>query len=96
MEDVEKNRTIPVPRHLRDAHYKGAQSLGHTGYQYAHDFPEGYVPQEYLGVEKHYYRPTDRGKEAVFGQYLAKLQKIREEHQKSAPPETSGNEGRTA
>jgi putative ATPase len=79
MEDVEKNRTIPVPRHLRDTHYRGAKELGHEGYKYAHDSAEGYVVQEYLGVEKSYYRPTDRGKEAVFGQYLEKLRKIREE-----------------
>ena len=79
MEDVEKNRTIPVPRHLRDAHYPGAKALGHEGYKYAHDSAEGYVVQEYLGVEKSYYRPTDRGKEAVFGQYLEKLRKMREE-----------------
>jgi putative ATPase len=76
-EDVEKNRTIPVPRHLRDSHYAGSAQLGHQGYKYAHDFPEGYVPQEYLGVDKSYYRPTDRGKEAVFRQYLDKLAKIR-------------------
>ncbi len=75
--DVENNRTIPVPRHLRDTHYPGAKQLGHEGYQYAHDFPEGYVPQEYLGVDKTYYRPTDRGKEAVFRAYLEKLAKIR-------------------
>jgi putative ATPase len=91
-EDVEKNRTIPVPRHLRDTHYKGAALLGHEGYKYAHDYPEGYVAQEYLGVEKHYYRPTDRGKEAVFKEYLAKLAKIREAHaagttQEQKPPE---------
>jgi len=77
--DVENNRTVPVPRHLRDAHYAGAKQLGHEGYKYAHNYPEGYVPQDYLGVEKHYYRPTDRGKEAIFAQYLAKLAKIREE-----------------
>ena len=77
--DVEKNRTVPVPRHLRDTHYKGAAQLGHQGYKYAHDFPEGYVPQEYLGVDKTYYRPTDRGKEAVFKQYLEKLAQIRRE-----------------
>jgi len=77
--DVEHNRTVLVPRHLRDTHYAGAKKLGHEGYKYAHDYPEGYVPQEYLGVEKHYYRPTDRGKEAIFAQYLAKLAKIREE-----------------
>ncbi len=79
MGDVENNRTVPVPRHLRDSHYAGAKQLGHTGYQYAHDSPEGYVPQEYLGVDKTYYRPTDRGKEAVFRQYLAKLEAIRRE-----------------
>ncbi|HEY4329616.1 MAG TPA: replication-associated recombination protein A [Phycisphaerae bacterium] len=86
--DVENNRTIPVPRHLRDTHYKGAAQLGHKGYKYAHDFPEGYVPQEYLGVDKSYYRPTDRGKEAIFRQYLEKLAKIRDEHHtsKSASP----------
>ncbi|HWB58779.1 MAG TPA: replication-associated recombination protein A [Chthoniobacteraceae bacterium] len=78
MEDVEKQRTVPVPRHLRDTHYRGSEQLGHTGYQYAHDHPEGYVPQDYLGVEKTYYRPTDRGKEAVFQQYLAKLKAIRD------------------
>ena len=85
MEDVEKNRTIPVPRHLRDAHYKGARQLGHEGYKYAHDFPEGYVPQEYLGVDKSYYRPTDRGKEAVFRQYLEMLAKIREQQAEQRP-----------
>lgn len=77
--DVEKNRTVPVPRHLRDTHYKGAAQLGHEGYKYAHDYPEGYVPQEYLGVDKTYYRPTDRGKEAVFKAYLEKLAKIRQD-----------------
>lgn len=77
MEDVKNNRTLPVPRHLRDAHYKGAEALGHTGYKYAHDSAEGYVVQEYLGVEKSYYRPTDRGREATFRAYLDKLAAIR-------------------
>jgi putative ATPase len=86
--DVENNRTIPVPRHLRDTHYPGAQKLGHEGYQYAHDFPQGYAPQDYLGVDKTYYRPTDRGKEAIFRQYLEKLAKIRAEQAKpdTRPP----------
>lgn len=87
--DVENNRTIPVPRHLRDAHYAGAGQLGHEGYKYAHDYPEGYVPQEYLGVDKTYYRPTDRGKEAVFKAYLEKLAKIREETRAATPPENA-------
>ena len=92
MADVENNRTFPVPRHLRDTHYKGAEALGHSGYKYAHDSPEGYVPQEYLGVDKTYYRPTDRGKEAIFRQYLDKLAKIRQEFNSQNP---APREGRT-
>src|SRR5438552_13157013 len=39
--DVRAGRTLPVPQHLRDAHYKGAKQLGHgEGYQYSHDAPE--------------------------------------------------------
>ncbi len=76
MDDVKNSRTIPVPRPLRDTHYPGAENLGHQGYQYAHDFPEGYVPQVYLGVEKHYYQPTDRGHEAVIGKYLQRLAEL--------------------
>src|SRR5664279_5901260 len=41
--DVENNRTVPVPRHLRDTHYKGAKALGHEGYKYAPDYEGGYV-----------------------------------------------------
>jgi putative ATPase len=78
-DDVKHQRTIPVPKALRDSHYKGAKSLGHEGYKYAHDNPEGYVVQDYLGVDKQYYRPTDRGREAIFRQYLEKLAKIRAE-----------------
>jgi len=38
--DVKSGRTIPVPEHLRDTHYKGAERLGHgKGYEYAHDHP---------------------------------------------------------
>ena len=51
MKDVESGRTLPVPEHLRDASYRGAQRLGHgQGYQYAHDFPEHFVAQDYLGA----------------------------------------------
>lgn len=64
MSDVKNGRTIPVPKHLRDTHYKGSKRLGHgEGYQYPHDHPGGKVEQEYLGVDKTYYRPTDRGYE---------------------------------
>ena len=62
--DVRAGRTLAVPQHLKDAHYAGAKKLGHgTGYQYAHDHPEHYVPQDYLGSAKRYYEPTDQGVE---------------------------------
>jgi putative ATPase len=64
LEDVRSGRTLPVPEHLRDTHYKGAERLGHgKGYEYAHDHPEHFVAQDYLGADKHYYEPTEQGVE---------------------------------
>ena len=49
MENVKTTRTMPVPVHLQDRHYKGAAKLGHgEGYKYAHDYPKHYVKQQYL------------------------------------------------
>ncbi len=71
MSDVRDGRTIPVPRHLRDGHYAGSKKLGSgVGYKYAHDFPGGVVDQDYLGVAKTYYTPTDRGYEAEVSERL--------------------------
>lgn len=70
-EDVRNGRTIPVPRHLRDTHYAGAGRLGHgEGYRYAHDYAGGFVQQDYLGVDKVFYEPTDRGREAELADAL--------------------------
>lgn len=64
MKDVKEGRTIPVPRHLKDAHYQGAKRLGHgKGYQYPHDDPRGFVEQEYLGVDRTYYTASQHGAE---------------------------------
>ncbi|CAB4996974.1 unannotated protein [freshwater metagenome] len=56
-----------VPMHLRDAHYKGARTLGHgVGYEYPHDDPAGWVPQEYRPAEVRdnvYYEPSPHGHE---------------------------------
>ncbi len=76
--DVREGRTLPVPKHLRDAHYGGAKRLGHgEDYKYAHDAPEGVVDQDYLGVDRTYYTPTDRGHEKRMGEYLEKFRKLR-------------------
>src|SRR2546427_4289644 len=62
--DVNSGRTLPVPEHLRDAHYQGAKRLGHgEGYKYAHDFPDHFVAQDYLGAARQYYEPSDQGAE---------------------------------
>lgn len=78
--DVRDNRLLPVPMHLRDAHYGGAKQLGHgNDYQYAHDSAEGIAAQDYLGVEKEYYRPVPRGFEAELQERLTKIRaKLRE------------------
>src|SRR5664279_3046521 len=64
LEDVRSGRTIAVPEHLCDKNYKGAERLGHgKGYEYAHDGKDHFVAQDYLGVDKIYYEPTEQGVE---------------------------------
>ena len=64
LEDVRSGRTLPVPEHLRDAHYKGAERLGHgAGYQYVHDGEGHFVAQNYLTETRRYYEPTEQGVE---------------------------------
>ena len=64
IEDVKTKRTVPVPKHLRDSHYHGAEKLGHgTGYKFAHAHPNHFVAQDYLGVDKTFYNPTEQGLE---------------------------------
>lgn len=68
LDTVKHMRTGAVPPHLRDAHYKGAQALGHVGYQYPHDYPGNFVKQQYLPDEirdAKFYHPTDNGYEKV-------------------------------
>ena len=64
-EDLGNGRTLAVPAHLRDSHYKGAKNLGNgTGYKYAHDYEGRYVPQAYLPEGRLYYTPKRIGAEA--------------------------------
>ncbi len=85
MEDVRSGRTLPVPKHLKSTGYSGAKRLGSgEGYRYPHDAKEGIVAQEYLGVDKTYYVPTDRGAEAAMARFLAEVRRRAAE----APDET--------
>ena len=73
--DVCEGRLLPVPVHLRDAHYAGAKRLGQgQDYQYAHDVEGGIAAQDYLGVQREYYRPVDRGFE---NELIERLKTIR-------------------
>ena len=79
-EDVQNSRTVAVPKHLRDAHYFGAKKLGHgENYAYPHDSADGYVPQEYLGVDRVYYVPTDRGFESEIARRMKHLKQAGED-----------------
>lgn len=72
--DVREQRVLPVPVHLRDKHYHGAEKLGHgAGYVYSHDVEGGVAAQDYLGVDREYYRPVDRGFEAELARRLATI-----------------------
>lgn len=74
---VEQAENIEVPVHLRDASYQGAKSFGHgQGYQYAHDFPEHFVKQQYLPTalqRESFYQPTENGQEAKIKERLRRL-----------------------
>lgn len=78
--DVRDGKIGRVPEHLRDAHYPGAQRLGHgKGYQYSHDAPFGvahqqYLPDDLVGTE--YYHPSGNGHERDIAARLDKLRAI--------------------
>jgi len=78
--DIKENRTLPVPKHLRNAPHPGmAKQLGYAeGYQYSHSFAGGVSPdQDYLGVDKKYYSPTDRGYEKHIAAYLEYVKQLK-------------------
>ncbi len=74
MKAVANMRTMPVPAHLQDKHYKGAEKLGHgLGYKYAHDYPNHYVTQQYLpdGMEgMKFYEPSENGYEKKIREHM--------------------------
>ncbi|WP_434691140.1 replication-associated recombination protein A [Hungatella sp. SB206] len=83
LEAVKSRKTMPVPVHLQDAHYKGAAKLGHgQGYLYAHDFPNHYVKQQYLpdGLEGSvFYQPTENGYERKIKEHMEFIRNEAEE-----------------
>jgi len=87
MQDVRERRVLPIPTHLKDSHYKGAERLGHgEGYKYAHSAEDGWVDQDYLGVDKSYYHPVNRGFEAELQQRMETI------NERKSQPTDSDNE----
>jgi putative ATPase len=80
LSDVRQGKAGLVPPHLRDGHYSGAEALGNAvGYKYAHDDPDGVVPQQYPPDEligANYFRPTNHGAEREIAGRLDKLRAI--------------------
>lgn len=78
MESVRTVQTT-VPAHLQDSHYKGAGKLGRgIGYQYAHNFPNHYVKQQYLPDEirdARFYELSDMGYEKQLKERLESIKK---------------------
>lgn len=79
MQMVANGQTPPIPTHLQDSHYKSAGKLGHgLGYQYAHDFKNHYVQQQYLPdalVGTQFYEPTEMGYEKKIREHLERIRR---------------------
>ncbi len=77
MKEVEKSGSLPIPSHLQDAHYKGSAKLGRgIGYQYAHDYPNHYVEQQYLPYElsgREFYTPSENGYEVKIREHMKRI-----------------------
>lgn len=89
--EVKKEKTQPVPEHLRKTGYKGPEE---KGYLYPHDFPGHYVPQSYMPVKKKFYFPSESGYEKkiqFFLGHIKRLEKEYEEQNKKRSPEKKGN-----
>jgi putative ATPase len=96
MSDVREGRTIPVPMHLRDPNT--SPIAGDTGegvkmrdrrtanaderYQYSHNEDDSVTGQDYLGVDKTYYEPIDRGYEKIHRERLAEIKQLRQSKKK--------------
>jgi putative ATPase len=78
LSDIKREgKSLPVPDHLKDTHYRSAKGFGFgDGYKYPHGFPDHFVKQNYLpdGLEDaEYYKPSDQGREAPIAERMKKL-----------------------
>ena len=80
---VKETGNLSIPPHVREAHYQGAKKLGRgIGYQYAHDYPNNYVKQQYLPYElngREFYQPSNNGYEVKIREHMKKIKGEAEE-----------------
>lgn len=73
LEDIRIGQHQPVPDHLKDASYRGADRLGAgKGYQYPHNFESHYVKQQYITIPKTFYQASSQGFEKIIQTRLQK------------------------
>ncbi len=81
--DVREGRTLPIPMHIKDTNVRKAQQLSSGSsthaepYKYAHESPDAITGQDYLGVDKSYYRPTAHGHEKTMSEWMDRLREKR-------------------
>lgn len=74
MKKIKEETTQEVPDHLKDASYKGAETLGRgKGYKYAHDYPGHFVKQKYTNRKMKFYLPTEIGYEKKIKERLESI-----------------------
>lgn len=84
-QDAQHAALYPVPYHLRDTHFSGAQKLGHKGYIYPHDYPHDWYPQQYLPdklVRRKYYYAHDNASEREINRRYLGLKKAQSDRLK--------------
>ena len=77
--DIMNGNIPPIPKHLCDGHYKSSAKLGIIGYKYPHDYPDGWIKQQYLPDElqnaKYYYPAKHSANETKLTLWLKSLEK---------------------
>jgi putative ATPase len=99
MDEVQAGRTVPVPMYLQDQSKRAMTRVGDDGtpidpatlrYRNPHEENDGigrqeYLPKDYLGVDRTFYRPTNRGLEATLRERLERAKSIRKRGWVQAP-----------
>jgi putative ATPase len=96
LEAARESPAAGVPMHIRNAPMALMKELGYNrGYQYAHDSPDAFIPQEYLPDElrgAQFYEPGPFGFEKEIAKRLAWWQSLRDRATRQADAPESGEQ----